>query len=473
MGFVFRHRAVVVVSVVAWGAANAALFRHAQDLYAARDAKEVVQLARGAGACINFNGALILVPMMRRLLTRARGARPVRALPLDYAAGFHRLVGNAMFAFALLHTGAYLVNYAADPTVTVAGELLSTVPGLSGVSLLVVFTVMWVFSRAGVRRRCRFELFSRTHVLYVGWLVLALVHAVSFWKWVGVPLVGFSVEQALRIARRANRVEVIGADTLCSHVTRLEISRPRGFRHRAGDYLLLRIPEVARRQWHPFTVSSAPERDRLTVHVRALGDWTTALGRLVEQRPAGRPGAPLLAWVDGPYRAPAADVLESRHAVLIAGGIGVTAFTSVLESLTLGASSGAGPPTPLESVDFFWLNRDGEPFGWFAELLSSLRDVDLTMAVHLFTTGGCGATAHPGTNLVSRLGPAAGEQPGVTVSRVQTRAGRPDWERELGDIAARYASERVEVYFCGPAGLGRTLRGVCVGLGMPFRQERF
>ncbi len=40
-------------------------------------------------------------------------------------------------------------------------------------------------------------------------------------------------------------------------VTRLQIRVP-GFRHAAGQYVFVNVPAVSRWQWHPFSISSAP-----------------------------------------------------------------------------------------------------------------------------------------------------------------------------------------------------------------------
>ena len=41
-----------------------------------------------------------------------------------------------------------------------------------------------------------------------------------------------------------------------------------------GQYVFINVPELAKFQWHPFTLTSAPGDDYLSVHVRAAGDWT-------------------------------------------------------------------------------------------------------------------------------------------------------------------------------------------------------
>ena len=46
-----------------------------------------------------------------------------------------------------------------------------------------------------------------------------------------------------------------------SQVIKLIVQRPRDFEFRAGEYVYLNIPRVARHEWHPFTISSAPEQE--------------------------------------------------------------------------------------------------------------------------------------------------------------------------------------------------------------------
>lgn len=470
-----ENRGLLLLSLALWGAANVALFAAAVLRYHALGANGLVQLARGCGACLNFNGALILVPMMRHLLTWIRGTPLGRAVPVDEAVGFHRLVGHAMFAFGLVHTAAHLANYALSRRARFLDQLLFTKAGLTGLVLLVVFAVMWFFSRAAIRRSGRFELFYFTHLLYVAWLGLALAHGPVFWIWAGVPIAGFVVEQLLRARRRGRAAEIVAGHALRSGVTRLAIRPPAGFTHRAGDYLFLRVPEVAAHEWHPFTISSAPGLELCTVHVRTLGNWTAALRRLVEQKHARGSHAPLVCHIDGPYGTPSAHIFESRFAVLIGAGIGVTPFASVLESIVLRAQGKGGEPSRLSKAHFFWLNRDQYSFEWFSALLAHLEAEDRggLLDIHIHMTGGRGNITASSWNLGLDILHAAGHRDLLTGLRAQTKMGHPDWERELERIAARHAPEPVDVYFCGPHGLAAKLRPICERLGMRFRQEHF
>lgn len=461
------------VFLALWALANLAIFALAMARSPAGPAQAPpMQLGRALGKCIDFDGALILVPMMRRLLTRVRATWLGRLVPVDESIAFHKVVGHTLFALAVAHTTAFVWAYAVGHASSPVWGIALTGRGLTGALLLTVFAVMWVSSLAFIRRSSRFELFYFTHLLYAVWLALAIVHAPSFLLWAGVPLLGFAVEQLWRRRRRAPACAVLSARALRSGVTRLEIEKPPGFAYGPADYCFLRLPGVARREWHPFTISSAPERSTLTFHVRSLGNWTGALRRMVERTP-DPPG--LVAYVDGPYGSPSAPIFDSRFAVLIGAGIGVTPFASVLESIVLRGNAGSERPSRLEKGYFFWLNRDQYSFEWFAALLAQLERMDTRglLDFHLCMTGARAGVTAMGLELAREILHAAGRSDIITGLRTHTHVGPPDWAGMLGAIAHRHQPERVDVYFCGPPGLAAKLRRVCGSLGMAFHEEKF
>jgi predicted ferric reductase len=231
----------------------------------------------------------------------------------------------------------------------------------------------------------------------------------------------------------------------------------------------LRIPEIARHEWHPFTISSAPESDTLTVHVRSLGNWTAALRRRVEHDETAAERSAMVVHVDGPYGSPSAGIYDAKYAVLIGAGIGVTPFASILGSLVLRGKKN------LRKAHFFWLNRDQYSFEWFVDLLTELEQVDDThvLDVHLCMTGGRAGGTAVGLEIARELLHAQGERDLVTGLRTMTHMGHPDWDVVLAAIKEQHAGETVEVYFCGPTALGKTLRASSARLGMPFREEQF
>lgn len=258
------------------------------------------ELSCPPGQCLNFNCAFILVLMLRQTLTflRSRGLSSV--LPLDQHIYLHKLTGWLIVFFGCLHTVMHLINFSFfvvyDPVInadnyTLAEFFFTSRPGLfgliggwanpTGFALIVILMVMFVCSLPFVRRGGSFEVFYWTHLLYVAFFVLVIFHGPVFWKWFIIPGCIFIVERVLRFAwMRSDRGKtyVSSGIILPSKVINLVIKRPFHFCHRPGDYVFINIPQIAKYEWHPFTLSSAPEEeDHITLHIRAVGQWTNRL----------------------------------------------------------------------------------------------------------------------------------------------------------------------------------------------------
>ena len=96
--------------------------------------------------------------------------------------------------------------------------------------------------------------------LYFGLLIF---HAPTCWHWLVVPLMIFGLELVYRFISSCwglkGKSNVIAGIVLPSKVTGLVIKKPANFRHVPGDWVFVKIPEIAKFEWHPFTISSAPE----------------------------------------------------------------------------------------------------------------------------------------------------------------------------------------------------------------------
>lgn len=88
---------------------------------------------------------------------------------------------------------------------------------------------------------------------------------------------------------------------LPSKVTHLVIRRPPHFYFRPGDYVFVNIPAIAKYEWHPFTLSSAPEQeDYMWLHIRGVGEWTNQLYGYFEKEQARLHNGEILPAIVGP-----------------------------------------------------------------------------------------------------------------------------------------------------------------------------
>lgn len=467
-----EENGIVLLFLIIYVVINVGLFGAAVMRYRAAGANGFIQLARGCGACLNFNCALILVPMLRHFLTWIRAQRFGRFIPVDDSVGFHKLVGHVIFGFAAVHTLAHFGNYVVAPG-SFFDLLFGTKPGLTGFVLMFITWAMWTFALEPIRRAGHFQLFHSVHLLYWLFFALLLFHGPVYWMWAVVPLVGYVAERLLRMETRAKLVDV-HTQVLPSRVTKLSFVPPKGWQHRAGDYLFIRLPAVSRGEWHPFTISSAPERGEVTLHVRSLGNWTGALHDLARKRAKQEGAPPLVGRLDGPYGTPSAHIFETKHAVLVGAGIGVTPFAAILDSILQRRRLG-DQSSKLERVHFIWINRDQHAFEWFAELLAELekQDDQKLLDINIYMTGGREHLDAAALELAREVFYAKTRRDIVTGLIARTHFGRPDWDELLTGILREHAPERVEVFMCGPSALESTLGPLCHKLGMGFRHEVF
>ncbi|XP_038623411.1 NADPH oxidase 5 [Tachyglossus aculeatus] len=516
---------------------NVTLFTLAALAHAGHGAS--IMVAKGCGQCLNFNCTFTVVLMLRRCLTWLRTTRLARVFPLDQNVEFHQLVGYVVAGLSLVHTAAHLINF-----VALSGHgpfrlweyLLTTRPGigwvhgsaaLTGIILQLLVVVMLVCSSSFVRQSGRFEVFYWTHLSYVGIWALLIMHGPNFWKWFLGPGALFLLEKlvGLLVSHRAS-FSIVEVHLLSSKVTHLVIKRPPFFHYKPGDYVYVNIPVIAKYEWHPFTLSSAPEQlDTMWIHVRSQGQWTNRLYeyfrgskpcglepkrltsslRLRRSQRAARHPAPLSenhqfcnvkCYVDGPYGTPTRRIFTSEHAVLIGAGIGITPFASILQSIMYRyqmrkencpnckfswCETVRDDEMKLRKVDFIWINRDQKSFEWFVSLLTKLEmDQGQNQAagnfleLHLYMTSALGKNDMKAIGLQMALDLLAKKEKkdSITGLQARTQPGRPDWSQVFQKVAAENKG-KVQVFFCGSPALAKVIKAQCEQLNFKFFKENF
>ena len=180
---------------------------------------------------------------------------------------------------------------------TYSDWLFTTQPGVfglvgglanpTGVALIAILTLMVFCSLSFVRRGGYFQIFYFSHLNYWLYWGLLVLHAPTFWQWIVFFAIIFLAEKLYRMVSwlMGHGMTVIEEGTsLPSRVTYLKIKKPSKFNYSPGDWCFIKIPTIAIHEWHPFTISSAPEvSGQFTLHIRGVGQWTNSLYRLFEK----------------------------------------------------------------------------------------------------------------------------------------------------------------------------------------------
>jgi len=126
-----------------------------------------------------------------------------------------------------------------------------------------------------------FLIFWGVHKLWAPVYILLLVHGPQCWIWFLWPLILLICDRLVSSDRRKQQIMLKGAEMLKSNVMKLTFGMPPGFIYQAGQYIQICCDQVNGEEWHPFTLTSAPEEKDLSVHIRCGDDldWCSALKR--------------------------------------------------------------------------------------------------------------------------------------------------------------------------------------------------
>ncbi|XP_054372317.1 NADPH oxidase 1 isoform X3 [Molothrus ater] len=204
---------------------------------------------------------------------------------------------------------------------TVEYVAFTTIPGLTGVIITLALILMVTSSTEFIRRNY-FELFWYTHHLFLVYFAGLVIHGIAglvrgqteqsmaevppydcaeyltqreqncthscckdpefgsipaeSWKWVLAPIILYVFERLLRVWRAQQKVVIKKVVMHPARVLELQMQK-KGFSMEVGQYIFVNCPAISALEWHPFTLTSAPEEDFFSIHIRAAGDWTERL----------------------------------------------------------------------------------------------------------------------------------------------------------------------------------------------------
>jgi len=220
---------------------------------------------------------------------------------------------------------------------------------VTGTALTAVFVALPLFAFFPLRRKF-FEAFYRLHwILVIAVIALSLAHGAggilfgaAFW------LVDLVLRALITLWNKKLEHSVL-AVRLPSDVIRLTFLK-KDFKYKSGQYLFICIPGVTWFEWHPFSLSSSPHENVVSIHIRVLGDWRKRLYDHVQETKS------ITVYIDGPYGAPGVDVDGRKYKsfMFISGGIGITPMQSICNDILYQNNRGR----PINKVMFVWSVRD-------------------------------------------------------------------------------------------------------------------
>ncbi|XP_042037809.1 respiratory burst oxidase homolog protein E-like [Salvia splendens] len=535
--------------LLVWACAMAGLFTWKFLQYRQKAAFQVMgnclTTAKGAAETLKLNMALILLPVCRNILTWLRSTRARLVIPFDDNINFHKIIASAIAIAVVVHAGVHITcdfpriarsspeRFALiapdfkDGQPTYSG-LLRGVIGTTGISMVVLMMLAFTlatrrFRRNGVKlpppfnRVTGFNAFWYSHHLLGLVYVLLLIHG-SFlflvhrwyqkttWMYISVPLILYIAERSLRTCRSEHyAVRILKVSVLPGGVFSLVMTKPNGFRYKSGQYIFLQCPAISSFEWHPFSLTSAPGDNYLSVHIRTVGDWTKELKRVFTEDNSStcvigrakfgsmgnvdQTGLPKL-LVDGPYGAPAQEYQNYDVLLLVGLGIGATPFISILRDLlnntrledqvdsnteasrsddssnsfasSYDTSGGRKKSQKTRNAHFYWVTREPGSFEWFKGVMSEVAEMDhkgqIEMHNYLTSVYEEGDARSTLITMVQALNHAKHGVDILSGTRVITHFARPNWREVFHKVAAKHPCSTVGVFYCGMPILAKELK---------------
>lgn len=334
----------------------------------------------------------------------------------------------------------------------------------TGTLALLCMVALIIPSTFSILRRWLFEFWYVPHVvLAMAASILSIIHgstamifAVAWW------VIDLATRYILMTGFFYPKKASIRA--LPGDIVELSFPKPDKFHYNAGQFIMIAVPKIGFSAFHPFTVSSSPHQDTVTLHIKVLGKWTKKLQKLASQEKG------VAFSMEGPYsnlNLNLDDQERYKSVLLISGGIGVTPMYSVGNDL-LHQMTKRG--RDISKLLFVWAIRS-------PDVLVAMKDQGDRNPIETVLN-----STHEALELDIYV---TDKNPDLEASKRDTSIteGRPDFDKIFSDMkkAAESKGEKfVAVLVCGPTSLIDTAReacrrwsDACGGIQFDFHEETF
>mmetsp|Transcript_34115 Transcript_34115/g.45095 ORF Transcript_34115/g.45095 Transcript_34115/m.45095 type:complete len:550 (-) Transcript_34115:347-1996(-) len=432
------------------------------------------------------SGKMAEYPMLFAYMLASRNSvwALIFGLPFERAIFWHQLCAWMSVILGALHGISVLlpVESVMRRSLGSGNAKLDNGKSITGLNFQIFMGALCLLGWAPIRRKF-FELWLRSHwILFLLAAYSGLSHDVSL---VFVALVFWGIDVVYRYLYMAKmrNPKMAKIEKLPGDLVKLSFPKDK-FLYRSGQYVFVCVPELTLFEWHPFSFSSSPQQDLVTIHIRVLGDWTKNLHKLAEEFDSQE----IKVFFEGPFGSPAVDLDGEtyEHFFLISGGIGVTPMQSICNDLMY---QYLNEKRSIQKIWFIWSVRDKV----LTEDLGSMEKVQDTRLPHSFSPN---TLTHMGSSsrielenipvnspsmdgevLISDFhltSPRAEDEHEKGNIRTEVmpnlKIGRPDFKlvfEEMAKIATQGADPekkraRVAVCVCGPSSLMKDISSLCL-----------
>lgn len=410
--------------------------------------------ARTAGQLLNLTMGLLVLPVARN-----NAFSSLLGVSWEAIMVWHQYLGDVFLVGVAWHVISFLGVFHYDGLGVASSTLWNTEYDADNwtITVQVWVTMIFVVTHGVLTlnwiRRKYFEVFYYAHHTFLALFMSSLFHANSCWYYVVGGLALWFVDRLMRTSSAYASVAVQVFAGSEAGVTQLSYAVDSVFPWskgaeplacKPGQFCFINVPEVSTLEWHPFTISSAPEDEATTHHIKAMGEGTFT-AKLHDLAKTISEPLSLVVNVEGPFGT-GVQLAGYEHVVLVAGGIGVTPCHAVFRHLLLAQRHGTWP-AGLQSVELVWVARSTGLLETFSDTFVQAQGVS-ELKMSFFVTG---STEKP--------------------TALPFRTGRPDIASIIEPV--RSAGMGTLLFHCGPQALADRCKAVAIETSIDFHTETF
>ena len=328
-------------------------------------------IARVGGRLVTFNCAWLLITGCKHLWTMIR-THVVPILPIGFPIDhimpkYHRFVALwIIFCGCIIHALPQIFNYASGAIAIDDGSKIWTFGNgmatrqllITGIMLTFIFTMFFLTTLKAFRKTTAgFRWFWWFHM---GGIALAYPLLIVHGTWRGNPIflicalapLALYLFDLVKRGSKTKNTKILEWKTHIDeggkNILELVVKCPPRFVYTPGQYADLKFGMISSSEWHPFTITSAPNNDIrvyngkkvkvLIFFIQATGRWTTAFFDFASAFVIRG----MEISIRGPHGSPSSNFSEYKHIIVIGSGIGVTPLLSVWQYMVGQRSSKEG-----------------------------------------------------------------------------------------------------------------------------------
>ena len=384
--------------------------------------------AFGEGTKFIFVFLFIPVPKYISIGKIFFGMSVERALP------FHILMGITLVVVSTVHFAGITVYFTNARFTKWIFAWQSDHRNLAGF-LAWIFILLTALPAMFLRRQF-YSFFRVSHFLFLFVVVFAVIHQYELALMLIPGILFWLADVGCRAVNLVRAKPVLVESEASRNLVTLKISTAWRNPPQPGQYCFLHLSAVGV-VLHPFTVATYANRvATFYIKPQGKGTWTGTLHQLViDHHPLGD------MMLMGPFGTLMVPLEAVSHAIVVAGGIGVTPMLSIAE--------GAAKSGNITIVDFVWSCRDEDILRAFEPLIASLPS---------------------GVN--STIYCTSGQPNNDPQNEGKRVVGRPNFS-EIFAGAARRRAGLVGVYICGPEKMMNEAAAAAINEGFLIHTETF